>query len=53
MKGVNINTSEIIQASLNCMDQERVEFEKIIEEKNKLIFEKERTVSWKRNALAI
>lgn len=45
MKGVNINTSDIIQASFNCLDQERGEFEKIIEDKNKLILDKEKTVS--------
>lgn len=46
MKGVNINTSDIIQASFNCLDQEREEFEKIIEDKNKLILDKEKTVSY-------
>lgn len=45
MKGVNINTSDIIQASFNCLDQEREEFEKIIEDKNKLILDKEKIVS--------
>ncbi|ODN04472.1 hypothetical protein Ocin01_02179 [Orchesella cincta] len=42
--GININTSGVLQASLSCLEQEREEFENIIAEKNKLIFEKERMI---------
>jgi len=41
---VNINTGEVLQASLNCLEQERDEFENIISDKNKLIFEKEKLI---------